>query len=167
MAWPGVGLYDWPPVELASVDVAVAHAGRATVRHAPGWPPCHQSPAAYSKHVAAVRRALTDDCEVGPQRFRGRAFRRASSPCRISCLDRRTQGRSQRPVLDARAVDLCQLRASATTQSVLAGCRVFCTGAAGEADAGDAPLCTAVARLLAVGAPEAQRRRAQRPFWCD
>ena len=130
-----MGVHHDDRVELASAHLVVAHARRVDRRHAPVDLPPHEHPPARGDHVASVPGVQSDDGPGGPQRARCGAVRRSPIAHRVGRLDRRTEGRAERPVLDADASRLGTLHRPALPRPVPRRARLLRPGLDGEADA--------------------------------
>src|ERR1035438_525339 len=149
MAGRPVGLDVHGCRQLASGDLAVAPARRAALRNERRASARHESAPPYFQYAAAVRLALPDDGGTGPEYIRRWAVRRPSAACGIRGVDFGTKRRSEHAVLAAHHVGLCGIRPQARAETVLADASAVRAGPDGEADAGDAAVCAAAARLLA------------------
>ena len=97
-----------------------------------------------------LSRVAADDRQPMAQRFRGGGVRNPSSAGRIGGLGYRTQGCSQRVVLRACSRGIRAICASPFLVHSIFECHgSLCVGPDGQADAGNAAVCVAVAGLLA------------------
>jgi len=144
-----MSIYDQLCSELASIDVAVAHARLQVVRPQPDRPSFNKSAAAHPKYPAAVCGTEGDDGHFVAKRFcRGTI---CSSPAarRIRGVGRRAKRRTKYLLLVSYNGSLSALHQKPKRRFIIIDAVIIRIGPDGQTYAGNTALCITAARLLA------------------
>ena len=104
-----LGVHELSFKQLAPDHLDIPYGGLPNVRVTPRSPSPGKPGDPHRKRPPAVNRFQSDDRCLLEKRVYRRVVRPSPAACRIRCMDCRTQGPAQRPLLDAHHEGICQV----------------------------------------------------------